>query len=263
MGDEHHRAGIGGEKVLEPRNRVDVEMVGRLVEQQQLGLADQRPRQQDAPPPAAGEGLDDRFRRQVEPRDDPLDALLEAPAVAFLEVVLQAAEAFEPRRGRVAGDLDGGMVILGHERGEIAEPFRHHIEHRLRRRQRHVLHQPRDRMPGCRQTLPRSGCDRSIDNLQQRGFAGAVAADQRNPFARLDLERRVFEQWKVTVGDGDAVENDEGHRIIVPRARCLARGVSSQFPVDSSKGPQLRYWATRPEWHWKLGTGYWQVTRYK
>ena len=49
------------QEVLQPRDRVDVEVVGRLVEQQHVGPAHQRPRQQHLPLPAAGE----RFERRV------------------------------------------------------------------------------------------------------------------------------------------------------------------------------------------------------
>ena len=90
--DEDDGAGVVGEKGFEPLDRVDVEMVGRLVEQQQVGLRDQRPRQQHAAPPPARQRVDDGVGRQVEPRQHQLDALLEAPAVALFELVLQLAE---------------------------------------------------------------------------------------------------------------------------------------------------------------------------
>jgi hypothetical protein len=47
---------------------VDVEMIRRLVEQEQVGLSDQRARQQHAPPPPARERVHDRGRVQAEPR---------------------------------------------------------------------------------------------------------------------------------------------------------------------------------------------------
>ena len=81
--------------VFEPRDRVDVEMVGRLVEQQHVGLGDERPRQQHAAPPAARQRVDDRVGRQIEARQHQLDALLDAPAVALFELVLQPAELLE------------------------------------------------------------------------------------------------------------------------------------------------------------------------
>jgi hypothetical protein len=50
---EHNGAGVVGQKSFEPSHRVDVEVIGRLVEQEQIRLPHQRPRQQDtASPPS-------------------------------------------------------------------------------------------------------------------------------------------------------------------------------------------------------------------
>src|SRR3546814_8776743 len=48
MGDEHERAGPALEEALEPVDRGDVEVVGRLVEQQHVRRRHQRARQQHA-----------------------------------------------------------------------------------------------------------------------------------------------------------------------------------------------------------------------
>ena len=73
-----------------------------------------------------------------------LDLLLEAPAVALLERVLQHAEPFERLLGRVVLERADGVVVIGDERREIAEAFGDHVEHRAVRRERDVLHEPRD-----------------------------------------------------------------------------------------------------------------------
>ena len=98
--DEHDGAGVVGEEGFEPGDGVDVEMVGRLVEQQQIGLRHQRPREQHAPSPSAGERVDDGVGGQAQPGEHQLDPLLEAPAVALFQFVLQPPEALE--RGAVA-----------------------------------------------------------------------------------------------------------------------------------------------------------------
>ena len=113
VGDEHHGAFVLGEKALEPLDRLDVEVVGRLVEQQQIRLADQRARQQHAPAPSARQRVDDRVRRQLEPRQDQLDVVLAQPGLVLFEMV------------RV--------------------PFGDDVEDRAVRGQRHVLLEARDR----------------------------------------------------------------------------------------------------------------------
>ena len=55
--DEDHRVRIGVQVLLEPVARFEIEMVGRLVEQQQIRLAEQQLRERDAHLPAAGKRL--------------------------------------------------------------------------------------------------------------------------------------------------------------------------------------------------------------
>ena len=57
VGDEHDR-GVERDQVgLQPLERLDVEVVGRLVEQQQIGVPGQRPAERGAGQLAAGEGV--------------------------------------------------------------------------------------------------------------------------------------------------------------------------------------------------------------
>ena len=58
MGDEHDRRVQAGQRLLEPLERLDVEVVGRLVEQQQVGLGGERARERGARELAAGERLE-------------------------------------------------------------------------------------------------------------------------------------------------------------------------------------------------------------
>ena len=55
--DEDHRVRIGDEILLEPVARVEIEMVRRLVEQQQRRAPEQQLRERDPHLPAAGERL--------------------------------------------------------------------------------------------------------------------------------------------------------------------------------------------------------------
>ena len=57
VADHDHRAGVALQPGFEPDQRVEVEVVGRLVEQQQVGRAHQRARQLQPHAPAAGEAV--------------------------------------------------------------------------------------------------------------------------------------------------------------------------------------------------------------
>ena len=54
MGDGHHGPGVLVEEVLEPLDRFGVEVVGRLVEQQEVRVLEEEARERDAASLAAG-----------------------------------------------------------------------------------------------------------------------------------------------------------------------------------------------------------------
>ena len=105
-------------------------MVRRLVEQQQVRLRDERAGEQHAPAPAARQFVDARVGREAEAREHQLHALLDAPAVLLLQLVLKPAEPFQPRVGRLLGDLDRRAVVGRHQVAQVVEPFGDHVEHR-------------------------------------------------------------------------------------------------------------------------------------
>ena len=81
--DEDQRRVQAVQVLLQPLDRVDVEVVGGLVQQQQVGLPGQRPCQRGPGQLAAGEGVQlplEVLRREAEPARDPLQA--RAPGVA-------------------------------------------------------------------------------------------------------------------------------------------------------------------------------------
>src|SRR5262249_35865375 len=90
--DDDDRARITREKVLEPRQRFQIEMVRRLVEQQQRGRHEEQPRQRGPHPPAARE-----FRQQppeliaaeAESAENRSRLTLEAISAERLEAMLQ------------------------------------------------------------------------------------------------------------------------------------------------------------------------------
>ena len=55
MADQEHRAGVGLQQLLEQLERVDVEVVGRLVEHQHVGRQREQAREQQAVALAAGQ----------------------------------------------------------------------------------------------------------------------------------------------------------------------------------------------------------------
>jgi hypothetical protein len=81
VGDEHDAAGKIEQQFLEPVDRLDVEMVGRLVEQQHIRIEHERTRKQHAALHTTGLRGERGIFRQVEPRQHVRDAALDVPSV--------------------------------------------------------------------------------------------------------------------------------------------------------------------------------------
>ena len=79
---EQQRAAEADQRLLEPLDGPDVQMVGGLVEQQDVGIADERAREQRAPAPTARELREAALTVEPEPRHDGGDAVLRLPALA-------------------------------------------------------------------------------------------------------------------------------------------------------------------------------------
>ena len=90
VGDDQDRARIGAQVALEPVDRLGVEMVGRLVEQQEVGLLQQQAAERDAALFAAGElGHIGIIRRAAERVHRLLDLAVEIPQALGLDLVLE------------------------------------------------------------------------------------------------------------------------------------------------------------------------------
>ena len=143
MADRDEGAVIAAEPVLQPFDRGEIEMVGRLVHQQDLRILGKRPRDRRPPPLAARGGR----RRPVE-----IDPELAGDRVHLVRGRRPVAAQREFAQGRELGDR---RILLE----------QHDLDARL------------DRPP------PLVGLDQPGEAFEQSRLARAVAADQRQPVA--------------------------------------------------------------------------------
>ena len=175
----------------EPGDALDVEVVGRLVEHEQVGLLHQRGRQRR--PGAA--------RRRTAGRTP---SRARAPAA-------RARPA--PRARRRRRPIRGSRRRRRRDRG----PSR--ASSSIGRWLTVAIV-----MPPVRVTRPVSGCLEPDDQPQQRRLAAAVAPDDADPVAVADADRQVVEHGGRAVGLADRFEVDQvgrvaGHLISAPAGR--------------------------------------------
>ena len=136
---------------LEPLHRLGVEVVGGLVEQQQVGLLEQQLAQRDPATLTTGEVVDERVRRRAAQRVHRLvEPAVEVPRVGVVEVGLQVAHLGEQLVvvGVGVGELLGDLVVAVELALDLADGLLDVLEHRLALGQRRLLLEHADRGVG-------------------------------------------------------------------------------------------------------------------
>ena len=137
MRNRDDRARIVLEETLEPRHRLRVEVVGRFVEQQQIGRQQQQPAQRHAAPLAARQLGDVGIgRRQPERVHREIETRVEVPRVGGVDAILQARLLFERLvhfLGRqILAELRVGGVVLVEEGLDLGDTLFDVAAHVLR-----------------------------------------------------------------------------------------------------------------------------------
>ncbi|MNN11259.1 hypothetical protein D3C81_1242120 [compost metagenome] len=208
VGDEQHRTVEAEQRLFQPGDGADVEVVGRLVEQQQVRFGDQRLGQQHAPAPAAGEFGQGLFRRQLQAAQGIFHQLLQAPAVARFQLLLHVRQLVQ-----VLGTVDvlGQVVVLGDQLADLGQALGHHVVHRALVGRRQLLRQLADLQRRCAPDLAVVRTLVTLDQLEHARLAGAVATDDAHPLAAGDLPRDPVQQRRGAVGKGYVGELEQGH----------------------------------------------------
>jgi hypothetical protein len=176
VGNEDRAAFPFREHLFQPGDAVEVEVVGGLVQQQQVWFAREGARQGYALACAARQAGDDGVGRQAQPFQQRTDARGTLPILAFLDL---AAYGFEHR----------GLLI----------------QHGL------LLHRG-DFQPGDARDIAIVRLAAAVQQPQHGRFSGAIAADEADAFSGLDGEVRAVQQRMMSVGELDTRKGDKRGR---------------------------------------------------
>mmetsp|Transcript_66491 Transcript_66491/g.157598 ORF Transcript_66491/g.157598 Transcript_66491/m.157598 type:complete len:278 (-) Transcript_66491:164-997(-) len=117
MRDRHARPLVSPEELLEPRDALGVQMVGRLVEEEQVRLAEEQLAERHAPPLPTRQVVHHGFRgRAAESVERPINCPLQLPPVLGLDAILDALH--------LLGELLLGSIIqrgVRHLEGDFVE----------------------------------------------------------------------------------------------------------------------------------------------
>ena len=191
MGDEDDVAGIVDEVLFEPLDALGVEMVGRLVEQQDAWLLQQQPGQRDPALLAARQILDRRLaRRATQGVHRDLELVVERPAVDRVDLLLEFTHLGHQRVEIVAGvgHLRGNGVEPVEHVGNGANPVLHIFEDRLARIELRFLLEITDGDPLARPGLAGELLVAAGHDLHQRRLARPVGSDDPDLGVEIELQ---------------------------------------------------------------------------
>ena len=187
MADDDQARPVGLEKRLQPERRFEIEMVGRLIEQQEIRLGEEQRGKRDTHAPATGEFIersDLRLFGKAEAGENAGRPRRSAMGIDRVEPFMNLGNAVRVRC----------MLGFAQERSPLLGRREHGVERRGCAPRR-FLGQIADTRAGRCFDLPFVRLVHPSDQLEQRRFACAVAADEAQPGFRRDR-------------NGGAVQND-------------------------------------------------------
>ena len=166
MGDKEQADWMPEQKILQPKDGAQVQMVGWFIKQEQIRLPGQRPGQQDAALQSAGKRGERGLGGQ-----------------------LHFGQQF------VQPHIDLPILLMARRRNSTA----HHREHRSLHALRNFLVQARHQCSGRAEDIPRARSLLTGDESQQARLTTTIAPQQRHPLARLDGKVGSVEEIVPTV----------------------------------------------------------------
>ena len=200
--DEDVGEGILEQVLFEPVAGFEIEMVRGLVEQQQVGLRQQQLGERDAHLPAAGELFGVArpvFFAEAETVEHGADLRVERIAVVHAKMAEDNLVAIGHLRVLVGvviefRDFVRELFHLLFERAQIGEDRHALVEDGAAGKLQAVLRKVAESRVLGRDDRTVVECLEAAENFQQRGFAGAVSADQADTRVRRDQPIEIFEE---------------------------------------------------------------------
>ena len=217
MRDDQHRAVVIGQKTLQPIQRDDVQVIGWLIQQEQVRLGQEQARQpQPRLLPAAERGHRPGLIHvgHAQAREHGVGVGLPPRAAQRLELGQGAVVRGQGRGQRVVpGGCDrlSQMVQPGFGCLAFAQRRAEHITHRGARREVERLRQVAQPDSSGR-TLHAAAVGGQLagDDLEQRGLAAAVRPDQTDPVAAVEVEVDAVQHFDVAEPFGDVADLKHG-----------------------------------------------------
>ncbi len=238
VGDDDRAPGIRGEELLEPADRDDVEVVGRLVEEEHVGPPEEHLREQDAQLEPARERLERALvvlGLDPEPLEDLARARLERPAVVEAQHLLELGRALRVALVREA------LVVTERSVHDLVALHREVDDRRV------VVEEAI--LPQDAEARAFLHADRALrrrlepaHDAQQRRLARSVRAHEAVAIARLEVQRHALEQRTRAERLAEVIERERAHRTRQTlKRKCTTSPSCMTYVLPSTRSlPALR-----------------------
>ncbi len=206
MRDDDHRAIAVVQHIFQPADGVDVEVVGRLVQQQNVRVGEQRLYQQHTQFPARGDGAHRAvvlFDRDAYAQQQFAGACFGRIAVVFCIDTFEFGGLHVVIFGRFRIHVDG--VFLDIRLPHLFMAHHDHIQHAFVFIGELILTQPGHALVVVHGDVAGAGFQHSGQNFHEGGFAATVGADEAVAVAFAELDRNILEQRLGAELHGDVV----------------------------------------------------------
>jgi hypothetical protein len=232
VADQEDGAGEVEEVSFEPLDGGEVEVVGGLVEEEQIGLGDEQLGKREARALAAGEGgdvlLPDLFF-EADAMEGGFELVSPGVASGKVEFLLELVVFFEDLFERVTGEVGHFVFEVAEAVGEVVEGGEGElglVDDGVGGVEDGVLAEVTD--------LDRfihgggTGVEGELaeEGFEEGGFARAVVADEADALAAVDVEIELVEEDALAEGFFDVGEGGDGHRLLECTSGMLC-GLSS------------------------------------
>ena len=247
VGDENHGAGVGREKVFEPLDRDDVEVVGGLVEEEEVGASEEEFGEFDThlPPPAElRHGAVEIGAFEAEAEEDFLRLFAAAGGAEEIDMILELGVTVEKAGigiGLVIGavsDFVGELLELIFEVGDVLESGEDLLEDRDAAGGDHFLREIANRLSLGADDGARLGLLPSAEDFEERGFAGAVFADEADAVTVGDVESNLVEEILAGELDREIVDRDHDKTMTMTITMTMTKRGDSEQQKTVPGGPK-------------------------
>ena len=196
VGHREHGARVLRQVLLQPQHALGVEVVGRLVEQQQVGGLEQQLAQRDAAALATGQHADVGVgRRQPQRVHRLLDLAVELPRAGGLDLVEQRCLLLEDllEVGVGGAHLLVELLVPQDHVADALDALLHVLQDVLALVEDRLLHQDADAVAGAELGVAVGRLVQAGHHLQHGRLAGAVRSEDADLRARVERDRDVVE----------------------------------------------------------------------